>query len=146
MAKCYAVAAIDAAGNVSAMSTPVCNDNCPYFELPNVFTPGDENGLNDQFIAFGPKTGTSRCARFVKQVDFKVYNRWGMEIYTVVSVAPEGNYIFWDGSSNTGNEITSGVYFYSADVTFDVRNPAQTKIRPSRDGFMLFGTINASPK
>ena len=129
LAKCYAIAAIDAVGNVSSMSEPVCNDNCPYFELPNVFTPGSPDGWNDQLVAFGSETGTSRCARFVKEVDLKVYNRWGMEVYSVVDVVPESNYVFWDGSSNTGSEVNDGVYFYSADVTFDVRDPAaQRKI------------------
>ena len=75
-------------------------------------------------MAFGAETGTSRCARFVKQVDLKVYNRWGMEVYSVVDIVPESNYVFWDGSSNTGREVDDGVYFYSADVTFDVRDPA----------------------
>jgi hypothetical protein len=129
LAKCYAVAAIDAVGNISPTSDPVCNDNCPYFELPNVFTPGSPDGWNDQLIAFGAETGTSRCARFVKQVDLKVYNRWGMEVYSVVDVVPESNYIFWDGLSSTGRELGDGVYFYSANVTFDVRDPAaQQKI------------------
>ena len=129
LAMCYAVAAIDAVGNISPMSEPVCNDNCPYFELPNVFTPGSPDGWNDQLEAFGAETGTTRCARFVKQVDLKVYNRWGMEVYSVVDVVPESNYVFWDGSSNTGREVDDGVYFYSADVTFDVRDPAaQRKI------------------
>ena len=127
LAKCYAVAAIDAVGNISSMSEPVCNDNCPYFELPNVFTPGSPDGWNDQLVAFGSETGTSRCARFVKQVDLKVYNRWGMEVYSVVDIVGESNYIFWDGSSNTGREVEDGVYFYSADVTFDVRDPSEQR-------------------
>jgi CHU_C Type IX secretion signal domain len=129
LAKCYSVAAIDAVGNISPLSEPQCNDNCPYFELPNVFTPGAPDGRNDEFMAFGSETGTSKCARFVKQVDLKVYNRWGMEVYSVVDVVPESNYVFWDGSSNTGRDVDDGVYFYSADVTFDVRDPAaQRKI------------------
>ena len=59
LAMCYAVAAIDAVGNISPMSEPVCNDNCPYFELPNVFTPGSPDGWNDQLEAFGAETGTT---------------------------------------------------------------------------------------
>ncbi len=89
LAKCYRVAAIDAAGNISTMSEPVCNDNCPYFELPNVFTPGVADGWNDQLMAFGAETGASRCARFVKEVDLKVYNRWGMEVYAVTDADPK---------------------------------------------------------
>lgn len=125
LAKCYSVAAIDATGNISSQSPPVCNDNCPYFELPNVFTPGTGDGMNDHLIAFGSETGTSRCSRFVKQVDLKVFNRWGTEVYSVSGATPEGNYIFWDGLSNSGKEMDSGIYFYSANVIFDVRDPAQ---------------------
>jgi hypothetical protein len=127
LAKCYTIAAIDAAGNVSAQSDPVCNDNCPYFELPNVFTPGSGDGWNDQFAAFGSETEPSRCARFVKQVDLKIYNRWGMEIYSIVGATPEENYIFWNGSSNSGKELDAGIYYYSAHVTFDVRDPSRQK-------------------
>ncbi len=124
LAKCYSVAAIDVVGNISALSPPVCNDNCPYFELPNVFTPGSDDGRNDQLLAFGPETGGLKCARFVKQVDLKIYNRWGEEVYSVVGAVPVDSYVFWDGSSNSGRETESGVYFYSANVTFDVRDPA----------------------
>ncbi|WP_276373055.1 gliding motility-associated C-terminal domain-containing protein [Chryseolinea sp. H1M3-3] len=129
LAKCYKVVAVDAAGNMSSQSEAVCNDNCPYFELPNVFTPGSEDGRNDQFIGFGPENGASRCARFVKQIDLKIYNRWGTEIYSTNKIVPKGGTFLWDGTSNTGRQLDSGVYYYSANVTFDVRNPAQqTKI------------------
>jgi hypothetical protein len=125
MAKCYTVAAVDAAGNMSGQSEPVCNDNCPYFELPNVFTPGTQDGKNDGFVAFGPAKGPSKCARFVKQVDLTVYNRWGNEIYSVMGATPEEDFIFWNGSSTDGREVDAGIYFYSANVTFDMREPQQ---------------------
>lgn len=125
LAKCYRVAAIDAVGNLSGLSTVVCNDNCPYFELPNVFTPGTGDGLNDQFLAFGPETGSTRCSRFVKQVELTVYNRWGEKIYSVSTAEVENNSIFWDGSSTSGRDAEAGIYFYSANVTFDVRDPSR---------------------
>jgi hypothetical protein len=124
-AKCYKVATIDAVGNVSPLSDAVCNDNCAYFELPNVFTPSSPDGWNDQFASFGSDTGPLHCARFVTRVDLKVYNRWGMEVYSVSNATPEDNSILWDGSSNSGRELDAGIYFYSAEVTFDVRDPAQ---------------------
>jgi hypothetical protein len=97
--------------------------------LPNVFTPDDENGFNDDLIAFGAESGTTRCTRFVKQVELKVYNRWGTEVYSTVTVEPVDGYIFWDGKTNSGKAMESGVYYYSANVTFDVREPAhQNKV------------------
>lgn len=125
LARCYTVAAIDRFGNISEQSDSVCNDNCPYFELPNVFTPGSNDDLNEEFIAYGPDSGTSRCTRFVKEVDLTIYNRWGMKVYSVYGATAENNYIFWDGLSNSGNEVDAGVYYYSANVTFDVRDPSE---------------------
>src|SRR5690606_5057719 len=40
-AVCYKVAAVDRAGNRSDFSETVCADNCPWFSLPNVLTPGN---------------------------------------------------------------------------------------------------------
>ena len=50
-----------------------------------------------------------------------------MEVYSMSDTVPENNSTFWDGSSNSGKELEAGVYFYSADVTFDVRDPAQQR-------------------
>jgi hypothetical protein len=127
LAHCYTVAAIDRFGNISDQSDSVCSDNCPYFELPNVFTPGSNDDLNEQLIAYGADAGTSKCARFVKEVDLTIYNRWGMKVYSVYGATAENNYIFWDGLSNSGNEVDAGVYYYSANVTFDVRDPAEQR-------------------
>src|SRR5690606_10122348 len=41
-ARCYRVAAVDRSGNVGPLSDPVCIDNCPYYELPNIFTPNGD--------------------------------------------------------------------------------------------------------
>ena len=127
LAKCYRVAAIDAVGNISALSAPVCNDNCPYFELPNVFTPGSEDGFNDLFHDFGSEVGDKNCSRFVKQIDLTVFNRWGEKVYSVTAADPVNKAILWDGSSDSGKDVESGIYFYSADVTFDVRDVSQQK-------------------
>ena len=146
-AGCYKIAAIDRSGNQSELSEAVCFDNCPYYELPNVFSPNGDN-CNDLFSAFSdrnlpgenvgglcpntlPEASRVRCARFVKSVDFKVYNRWGKEVFAYQS-EPGGEktiYIDWDGRSTEGVPLAAGVYFYVARVTFDTSNPAKrTKI------------------
>ena len=139
---CYRVRAVDRSGNLSEFSNEFCVDNCPYYELPNVFTPGNIDGCNDVFSAFGDRSvlgengqggcgeiDASKCARFVRQVDFTVFNRWGRPVYTYTGV--EGSdessiFIDWDGISDSGTELPSGVYFYQAQVTFDVVNAEES--------------------
>jgi hypothetical protein len=118
------------------LSEAVCNDNCPYYELPNVFTPnGDE--CNNVFSAYSDRnTGggeesqcpvkdyfPKKCARFVQKVVFRVYNRWGKEVYTYTSGSERTIYIDWDGRGSDGRELASGVYYYVAEVTFDSVDP-----------------------
>lgn len=120
LAGCYRVAAVDRSGNESERSEPVCNDNCPVYELPNVFTP-DGNQANPTFRPFDGKNGP--CPRFVKSVHFRVYNRWGKEIYTYQSGNENSIYIDWDGRLETGELVPSGVYYYVADVEFIALDP-----------------------
>jgi hypothetical protein len=80
--------------------------------------------MNEAFLAFGPDNGTTRCSRFVKQVDLTIYNRWGEEIYSISTNEPNANRL-WDGSVDSGREAESGIYYYNASVTFDVRDPSQ---------------------
>jgi gliding motility-associated-like protein len=106
VAGCYAVTALDSAGNESRLSNIVCNDNCPYYELPNVFTPNDD-GKNDTFRPL-------ICPRFVERVEFKVFNRWGRLVYE----SDNDIFINWRGVSNSGARLPAGVYYYEAVVTF----------------------------
>ncbi len=136
-AACYKIRAIDRAGNASEFSEVFCFDNCPYYELPNVFTPnGDE--CNDLFSAYSDRIAdlvgedgitpcgqdlvdlSARCARFVLKVDFTVYNRWGKDVYNYQSGGERSIFIDWDGHDDNGKELATGIYYYSADVTFDV--------------------------
>ena len=143
-AACYKVSAVDRAGNESKLSDSFCFDNCPNYELPNVFTPNGDD-CNEFFSAYstrdlGENGNTacgkltteqiqerqSKCARFVLKVVFTVYNRWGGVVYTFES-GGEGKtiYIDWNGRDNSGRELSTGVYYYSAQVTFDVVDPAK---------------------
>lgn len=136
-AACYKIIAVDRAGNESEASDVFCFDNCPYYELPNVFTPNGDQ-CNDFFSAFSDReTGENapcgrvklelqkRCARFVLKVDLRVYNRWGKEVYRYTSGGERSIFIDWDGRDNNGNELTTGFYYYSAHVTFDMVDPAR---------------------
>jgi hypothetical protein len=143
-AACYKIKAVDRAGNESELSEPFCFDNCPYYELPNVFTPNSDN-CNDLFSAFSDRVSVDedgngtcggpvdlenlrkRCARFVQKVTLKVYNRWGKEVYNYQSGSEQTIYIDWDGKDNNGKELSSGVYYYSAEVIFDVVDPSRQR-------------------
>jgi gliding motility-associated-like protein len=88
--------------NFSALSEPVCVDNCPYYFLPNVFTP-NEDGSNDVFQAFPWK--------FVAEVDFQLFNRNGLEVFRTRD--PD---IMWDGRLTDGSPCADGVYYYTVRV------------------------------
>lgn len=137
-ARCYKIAAVDVSGNVGELSDELCIDNCPYFELPNVFTPNNDH-VNDLFSAYSirgfdcgegdciPAEIRLRCARFVESVNFTVYNRWGQEVFTQFSRIgndTQSIYIDWNGMDMNNQELSSGVYYYVAEVTFDSVDPA----------------------
>lgn len=145
-ARCYRVQAVDRSGNESELSDPVCFDNCPYYELPNFFTPNGDN-CNDFFSAYSavnrtsaggenpvpgercagalPPDVTAKCARFVNKVVVRIYNRWGKEVFNYESGGERTIYIDWDGRDQKGSELATGIYFYVADVTFDSVDPAK---------------------
>lgn len=143
-AGCYKIAAVDRSGNEGEISDAVCFDNCPYYELPNVFTPNrDPEGCNELFSAYqdkggsesnplpcgyDPVIGQQRCARFVDQVEFHVYNRWGKEVYEYESEFGNENrsiYINWDGRASDGSDLATGIYYYTATVKFDSSDPGK---------------------
>jgi hypothetical protein len=37
-------------------------------------------------------------------------------------------YVDWNGKDSNGNLLSSGVYYYVADVTFDIVSPDNTKV------------------
>jgi len=146
-ARCYKIAAVDRSGNVGELSDAACFDNCPFYELPNVFTP-NHDGCNDLFSAYSdrettgeegnqdpsctlPDESKNKCPRFVQRVVFKVYNRWGDMVYSFVgnddSHVPEKNpiYIDWNGRDKNGVELNTGVYYYMAEVTFNRVDPSE---------------------
>lgn len=132
-ARCYRVAARDFSGQESTLSDSVCNDNCPYYELPNVFTP-NEDGRNDTFSADFDVAGAGtsgavlvRCPRFVKSIDLAVYNRWGQQVYTFASADAAANPLVWEGRDQHGREVAEGIYFYQATVHFDVLRSTEKK-------------------
>ena len=145
-ARCYRLKAVDRSGNESKFSAEACNDNCPSYHLPNVFTPGNDDECNDFFSAYSDRNivngilncggGTvsnemlqtirSLCPRFVLKVELVIVDRWGKQVFTYSSNSSDGEnniFIDWDGRDNNGRELNSGTYFYSAKVTFETLKP-----------------------
>ena len=102
---CYGLTTIDSIGNESDLSPILCVDICPEYELPNAFTPNDD-GFNDLFIP--------RRNRFVREIDFQVFNRWGNLVFETRDPNIE-----WDGKDLNGNPVPDGTYYYSARLFFD---------------------------
>ncbi|WP_460940682.1 gliding motility-associated C-terminal domain-containing protein, partial [Spirosoma humi] len=118
VAGCYYVTAVSQRGLESAPSNKVCNEACPALVLPNVFTPNGD-GKNDVFSPL-------KCPRFVEQISFVVYTRWGAKVYEGV-----GPTLSWDGRGSDGSALPTGLYYYQATVRFAVldRNAPPTVIK-----------------
>jgi gliding motility-associated-like protein len=120
IAGCYAITAIDSFANESVQSAKVCVDNCPEYELPNVITVNGD-GVNDFFKAIKNK--------FIKDIDLKIYNRWGNLVYETTDPA-----FLWDGKTiQLKQPAVEGTYFYVCQV-----NEIRVKGIVSRDlkGFL----------
>lgn len=119
---CYRISAVDRSGNESEMTEEVCMDNCPVYILPNVFTPNNDE-LNDLFVPIGSTTSSdnSQCPRFIKSVDFTVFTRSGNEVYHYNSYEnANGILINWNGRNKWGQDLPEGMYYYSADLEYDL--------------------------
>ena len=100
IAGCYAVTAVDKAGIESKLSNIVCVDNCPYYVLPNAFTP-DGDHHNDLFTPFPGY-------RFVPKIEMQIFNRWGELVFETTD--PNIN---WNGKDKSGHDVSDGVYLYA---------------------------------
>lgn len=112
IAGCFAVTALDSLNlwpdgelhqNESALSNVVCVDNCPIYFLPNIFSPNGD-GANDFFVPIAD--------RFVKDVNFQVFNRWGTLVYQT-----NNHKLMWNGTAKESGELVAdGVYYYTIEV------------------------------
>jgi len=102
IAGCYTVTALDSLDNESDTSNIICVENCPFYTLPNTFTP-NLDGANDLFKPFPYK--------FIDQIDLRVFNRWGQVVFETTD--PEIN---WDGKNLAGSDLADGVYYYTCRV------------------------------
>jgi len=104
---CYYVTAVDSFDNESRSSNRVCIDICEFYEVPNVFSPGNDD-INEFFV---PLTSADVIERYVDRVDVKIYNRWGNLVFQTDELL-----IKWDGKSMNNDLVSTGVYYYVIDV------------------------------
>lgn len=102
IAGCYALTAIDSSGNESELGEEICVDNCPFYSLPNAFTPNNDQS-NDNF--------TPIINRFIDRIEMEVYNRWGQVVFRTTE-----SEINWDGTNLSGNALSDGTYYYTCRV------------------------------
>jgi gliding motility-associated-like protein len=102
VAGCYYVTALDSIGNESRRSNTICIDNCPFYDLPNAFTPNGD-GQNELYKPFN--------FRFIDKIDLKIFNRWGQLVFETTQ--PD---IKWDGKNLKGTDLADGTYFYTCRV------------------------------
>ena len=102
VAACYALTAVDTVGNESPLAGLTCVENCPFYEVPNVFTPNGD-GQHDVL--------RPRISRFVASVEMTVVNRWGVTVFETED--PE---LGWDGTDLNGEDVSDGTFFYQCRV------------------------------
>lgn len=127
-AGCYKIRAVDQSENRSAFSEIFCKENCPNVAFPNLITPNgdDKNDLFTPFYPGGASTGAiplDKCPRFLEKIEFKVYNRYGKQVYEYNSGGENSVYINWNGTNFNGEELPSAIYYFEALVTFDMLRP-----------------------
>jgi gliding motility-associated-like protein len=122
IAGCYSMKAVDKLGNVSAFGNKICVDNCPQYLLPNTFTPNGDS-KNDLF--------KPRESLFISKVDFKVFNRLGIQVFSTTD--PQLN---WDGRDEKGNEVAEGTYYYTC-TTFENRLGGPVQSEKVLSGYIL---------
>lgn len=71
-------------------------------EIPNVFTPGGDDDVNNFFII---QSNSSVVLRI------RIYSRTGVLVYEM-----EGSAIAWNGETASGDKLKSGVYFYTLEA------------------------------
>ncbi len=105
----YSIMVIDINGCILTDQITIFVDKVQRVFIPNTFTP-NQDGLNDNLIIFGGSD--------VKIIhSFKIYNRWGANLFSATNFPPNDPEFAWDGTFR-GEELNPGVYLYFAEIEF----------------------------
>ena len=92
----YYVGIVDECGEAGLVEINVVGCDT---RIPNVFTPGDGNDLNNSFVIEGIEGFPNS--------ELRIYNRWGNLVYQ------DSNYRNnWRGQNEGGNDLSEGTYYY----------------------------------
>jgi gliding motility-associated-like protein len=82
-------------------------DNRTGIFVPNAFSPNDD-GFNDYFNLFADNS--------VQKINsFQIFDRWGNQVFSDDSIAPNSHNQGWDGTVR-GQEAPTGVYIYMIEI------------------------------
>lgn len=96
---------------IDSTSAIIIIENGLTLEIPNVFTPNNDNA-NDVFTI---------KSHGVKEISLQIFNRWGEKIYDFT-----GPKAAWDGFNNQGAPMAEGTYFFFVKATgFDKKEIKQ---------------------
>jgi gliding motility-associated-like protein len=106
----YLIKAVDETGCPAQDKVTIIVTKLRRIFPPNVFSPGDDNGLNDKFTLFSDRSA--------KQVQLmRVFDRWGTLIYEGQNFPTNDTKFGWDGTYR-GKKAEVGVYTWTALVEF----------------------------
>ncbi len=95
---------VDQYGCMDTICQIIENDFTSRFKIPNVFTPGDIDGKNDEYdiLMEGEEI-----------YDLSIFSRWGLLMYHSQTDGVRGDGTNWNGRfDNTGVPCPEGTYFY----------------------------------
>ncbi|HFC01387.1 MAG TPA: T9SS type B sorting domain-containing protein, partial [Phaeodactylibacter sp.] len=105
----YTLTMLNDEGCVTTDAITILVEKNRHVFIPNVFSP-DDNGFNDIFYI--------NAGQDVKEVkNFRIYNRWGAEIFVQEHFQPNDPLMGWDGTFKNKN-MNPGVFVYFAEIEF----------------------------
>ncbi|UPT67988.1 MAG: gliding motility-associated C-terminal domain-containing protein [Sphingobacteriales bacterium JAD_PAG50586_3] len=93
----YFITVTAANGCADTVTITVDEVECSFGDLPNVFTPNGD-GFNDTFTF---------DIEGADNITVQIFNRWGNLVRVL-----DGESVSWDGTTNAGNMVSEGVYYY----------------------------------
>ncbi|TVQ43021.1 MAG: hypothetical protein EA362_12185 [Saprospirales bacterium] len=73
--------------------------------IPNAFSPGNRDGVNDYFFPL------SREGRIAEITLFQVFDRWGEKVFSVANIPSDKEENGWDGTFS-GELLNPGIFIY----------------------------------